>query len=370
MNRKTVTLAITMATIILIIAATSFAKPTANAASSTGWEKQDSGVTASLLDICFIDISNGWAVGGNGTIIHTSDGGTTWTHQNSGTNNDLLAVNFLDTMNGWTAGKEILLMTSDGGVTWWPKATDKSTGMTFRDVVFVNATFGLVIGGDSTGNASYIVTFDGGNNWVYRPLPNSRYVTDVDFIDGNNTWMVGLYDNTTGVYFNSTNAGMKWSGAFLDMPLMSVDFVDQLHGWIAGAVPSDVSANGRIYSTTNGGKTWSQYDAMVGITDLKFASYSRGWAVGYMGVILCTANGGTDWTEQNGGTMKNLYAISVVDVNNSWIAGAVGTVLHTADGGGPVVAEIPFILPVITGIVAIAFAMNRKRQKIDTCYIR
>jgi photosystem II stability/assembly factor-like uncharacterized protein len=39
----------------------------------------------SLYGVTFTDASHGWAVGGTGTILATSNGGATWTAQSSGT---------------------------------------------------------------------------------------------------------------------------------------------------------------------------------------------------------------------------------------------------------------------------------------------
>jgi len=39
--------------------------------------------------IYFADSNNGWAVGFEGTILHTSDGGVNWVQQTSGTGDDL-----------------------------------------------------------------------------------------------------------------------------------------------------------------------------------------------------------------------------------------------------------------------------------------
>jgi photosystem II stability/assembly factor-like uncharacterized protein len=36
---------------------------------------QDSGTTAGLWGVSFIDANTGWAVGANGTILHTKNGG-------------------------------------------------------------------------------------------------------------------------------------------------------------------------------------------------------------------------------------------------------------------------------------------------------
>ena len=64
----------------------------------------------------------GWAVGENGVILHTSDGGESWKDQTSGTEETLRSVAFADEKNGWAVGGDFgvgaILRTSDGGETW------------------------------------------------------------------------------------------------------------------------------------------------------------------------------------------------------------------------------------------------------------
>lgn len=43
--------------------------------------KQLSGITERLLDVSFIDSSNGVAVGYQGTILRTTNAGVTWVNQ-------------------------------------------------------------------------------------------------------------------------------------------------------------------------------------------------------------------------------------------------------------------------------------------------
>jgi photosystem II stability/assembly factor-like uncharacterized protein len=60
-----------------------------------------------------------WAVGTEGTILATEDGGSTWTPQASGTTAELRGILFLaDGVHGWVWGEDGLLATQDGGKTW------------------------------------------------------------------------------------------------------------------------------------------------------------------------------------------------------------------------------------------------------------
>ncbi len=59
-----------------------------------------------LHDVCFPDSMNGIAVGNQGTIIYTLDGGNSWDQQFYGTD-PLYAVCFINCNIGWIAGHKV-----------------------------------------------------------------------------------------------------------------------------------------------------------------------------------------------------------------------------------------------------------------------
>ena len=59
-----------------------------------------------------------WAVGRNGTIIHSSDNGNKWTNQQSNVDTTLFDVDFADTLHGLVSGNGCVLYTNNGGDTW------------------------------------------------------------------------------------------------------------------------------------------------------------------------------------------------------------------------------------------------------------
>ena len=70
-----------------------------------------------LLSVKFISSTAGWAVGQDGTILRTTNGGTTWIPQTSGTTEWLNSVHFTDNNTGWTVGDGgTILKTTNGGV--------------------------------------------------------------------------------------------------------------------------------------------------------------------------------------------------------------------------------------------------------------
>src|SRR6266511_6387327 len=61
---------------------------------------------ASLHAVQFADAKEGWAVGDEGVVWHTIDGGDTWERQTTGVRASLRSVYFLDPYRGWIAGRE------------------------------------------------------------------------------------------------------------------------------------------------------------------------------------------------------------------------------------------------------------------------
>jgi len=117
---------------------------------------------AALHAIHFVDPQEGWAVGDEGAIWHTINAGQTWERQPSGVVASLRSVWFLTPYMGWIVGREelpgepgcvsarsvgILLFTKDGGLTWRQTALNSFPGL--NCVRFVDHKTGF-IAGDAT----------------------------------------------------------------------------------------------------------------------------------------------------------------------------------------------------------------------------
>ena len=190
------------------------------------WISQHSGTTLDLLDIVFVDDSNGWAVGGSGyegseyaaldgnVILRTIDGGDTWQEQPSPGNATLYSVTFTDALHGWAAGEGgIVLSTADGGVTWARRRTGVQTELTA--VHFVDGTHGWV-GGP---RGSILRTADGGRTWAGMRLP-------------------------------------RWAA---NLRVLKPAFSDPLHGYAIFGSPNGWMQHGSgrsVAATDDGGRTW------------------------------------------------------------------------------------------------------------------
>ncbi len=250
------------------------------------WTAQTSGATIALTSVRFVDENNGWAVGENGTILHTGNSGTNWAAQTSGTTSTLQSVYFINASTGWAVGQ----------------------------------------------SGTILHTTNGGANWAAQTSGTTSYFNSVRFTDANNGWAVG----TGGTILHTTNGGTNWaaqtSGTMSS--LASVDFVNATTGWATGF-------GGTILHTTNGGANWSAQTSGVTsfLTSVRFVNANSGWAVGDSGTILHSTNGGTNWATQSSGTSKALSAIDFLDANNGWAVGQSGTILHTTNGGADWVTQ-------------------------------
>jgi hypothetical protein len=85
-------------------------------AAGKNWSRQSTKPTDALFAVHFrADGKTGWAVGWNGTIRTTIDGGDIWTAQDSGTNEDLYAAHFqADGRTGWAVGQSGTILRSVG----------------------------------------------------------------------------------------------------------------------------------------------------------------------------------------------------------------------------------------------------------------
>ena len=109
--------------------------------------------------------NNGTAVGSDGLILRTTDGGTNWIPQTSGTTNFLNDVSFTDANNGTAVGDNgTILRTTNGGTNWAPQTSNTTNNL--NGVSFTDANTGTVVGSNST----ILRTTDGGNIGSLRPI--------------------------------------------------------------------------------------------------------------------------------------------------------------------------------------------------------
>ncbi len=235
---------------------------------------------------------------------------------------DIWGVSFGDANHGWAVGGQGLLMrTSDGGHNWVSQNSGAPAAY-LEGVCFTSSTTGTFVGSGGLIRR----TTNGGTTWTTQTSGTTQTLYSVFFIDANNGWIVG----SGGTLLRTTNGGATWTPTVsgVDNSLFRVHFADATTGWTVGT-------SGVILKSTNGGATWTPQTSGVSVNLLgvRFASATTGWVVGQKGVILKTTDGGATWKKQRAGTTQVLWDVRCANENLVFIAGNGGSLLKTLDGG-------------------------------------
>jgi photosystem II stability/assembly factor-like uncharacterized protein len=202
-----------------------------------------------------------WAVGTEGTILRTDDGGKTWTQQTSGTNSSLFKVAVVNSRIAWIVGNQldngygVILHTTNGGRTWKRQGTSKMLkdrdGLT---VTAVNAQTAWVVGQ----GLFAAKTTDGGESWEIQMEPGMWDNNDVCGVTPNTAWIATDYNNV----YRTTDGGTTWDRLDLNgqVPgsyyLLGVSAWGSDTAWVIGSQSDTRDPGGIILHTTDGGATW------------------------------------------------------------------------------------------------------------------
>jgi photosystem II stability/assembly factor-like uncharacterized protein len=267
-----------------------------------------------IHDVAFPSAKIGYAVGEEGQVWKTINGGTTWTQQNlSNASSDyfygvaaitvkrVIISGFFDGSGG---AYGVFRWTENGGETW---SSDMSTGPEWlQQVRFVKKLNGLILtlgpsGGDSGTNAEYAT--DGGatlSDWS-----SSVANPDGGWFGPQFSFLNNLHARASGINFcTSLTGGSEWScGPSVDSVFDGpVFFLNDKFGVVGGG---EISPNveGWLHVTTNGGTTWSArtLDGPWPIRSIVFLSNKIGWAGGGnvytdVGGMYFSTDGGNTWS--------------------------------------------------------------------------
>lgn len=305
----------------------------------------------------FVNEVDLWLVGGNGVdpsafagmVFHSQDRGETWNAVNRGFATSIVDLKFVDLNLGWALGAQndtlgqsyaVLLNTIDGGK-HWQLQTNFPTGRPLALHVFdaqqsVIATT-LNTGDPSTSLMSVYRTSNGGISWERSDLSGHEF-QDIYFLDPLHGWAGG----TQGLLLWTDDGARSWHPAELlmdDRSLLDVQrirFMNSREGWVSAWNGREYPFYGVFLTTKDGGRTWQQIwrEEERIIADFTFIDSLQGWATGNQNTILLTFDGGRHWEKLEPGLPEHWFIrIVFVDRVHGWALSNYGRVIYTTDGG-------------------------------------
>jgi photosystem II stability/assembly factor-like uncharacterized protein len=293
------------------------------------WEWQYSTTTEDLNDVHFINHDKGLAVGNNGIIINTTDGGKTWYQRDSRVNQKLRKIQYLNEDLGWVVGDQVMLFTEDGGLSWskysqtfildiyclffiderngWVCGSDNIILKTdnggasweaipsrvgnFDDIFFLNEQLGWFHSRDDAGHI--YMTEDGGQTLISMSRSRKSFKSFF-FIDSKRGWacggLVGKFNNLFGWLDISTDSGDNWAWQYENELMHSLHFFDEYHGIALGQKNRDPTSDKTYEVFLKTGYSWASSEP--GGNAFHFVDKNTGWIVGYRGKIYKTTTSG------------------------------------------------------------------------------
>jgi photosystem II stability/assembly factor-like uncharacterized protein len=275
------------------------------------WQLQTSGVSCRLSSVYFRDENLGWAVGGFtqpyshagvGVVLLTRDGGKTWQNLPRLVLPPLRRVGFFDNQHGWAVGCRSAMypsgafVTDDAGRGWRPLAGSNEAGWLGGE--FLNMSTGAVVGG----NGTFALVRNGEITAQSIEGAGLRSLAQLQLADARRGWLIG----DGGLVMTTADRGAAWQPPQTELPPAAKCFdfaaiaVRGERCWIAG------SPGSRVFFSGDAGQTWSAFSTgfSTPIRSMAFASDTQGWAVGDLGAILATNDGGQTWQRQRSGGVR------------------------------------------------------------------
>ncbi len=290
------------------------------------WEVIQLPTEVTLFDIGFTDdLDHGWIVGGDTTILETTDGGETWQPKSIDLEEKarLTSVSF-NGNEGWIVGQpSLLLHTDDGGESWSQIPLNSKLPGAPNTIVALGPNSAEM----TTDVGAIYRTQDGGYNWraqvedavgVVRNISRSadgKYIAVSAKGNFYSTWAPGEKSWTPHNRQNSRR-------------LENMGFGDDGGLWL-------LARGGQLrFSDPENQEEWGEaitpeYATSWGLLDLAYRTPDEIWVSGGSGNLLRSTDGGQTWEKDRDveNVPENFYNIVFINSETGFILGQRGTML-------------------------------------------
>jgi photosystem II stability/assembly factor-like uncharacterized protein len=273
-----------------------------------------------------------FAVGNDGAMCVSDDGGQSWGNLSSPTDESLRAIAFSDADHGWVVGDDgVILRSRDGGAIWSPAT--KASAPTLRSVAVSADGFGICAVG--TDNAIW-TSSDRGATWVPGTAGTGRELVSVQFV-GRDGRACALGENQV---LTSPDRGASWSPVVIEDATFLYDMAfsdDAQHGWCVGA-------EGLVRHSSNGGESWEAPPRALteeSVTSVcTIGDGAQAWMGTLGGEVFATVDEGRSWTLLARATSAPVSSMAFTPEGQlGWLVGANGVLRRTDDSGVTWVAQ-------------------------------
>ena len=280
------------------------------------WLQAQVPVSSDLTAVYFPSPKLGWAVGHDGVVLATTDGGATWTKQLDGRAvNDLILADVKAKLAAQPDSVELQALATEA-----ERSKEVGPDKPFLDVWFENDTTGYVVGAYNL----LLKTSDGGRTWQswFDRTHNPRFMSFYSIRPAAGELYLAGEAGTVQRFDRATER-------FVSVP---VDYAGSLFGIAdAGSAVIVYGLRGNAFRSTDAGASWTKLDTMLPASIVGSAS------IGNLAIVLADQGGRVALSNDGGVTFSLLPLQRSVPLTSIADAGA-GRLAVTGPFGVMVVA--------------------------------
>lgn len=263
------------------------------------------------------------AVGDRGHVLLSADQGRTWTQSPTPTRALLTGVSFPDPQHGWAVGHDgVILATDDGGLTWARQDDGQDFATVYLDVHFLDLRRGIAVGA----YGKFVVTTDGGKSWTAaKPAPDEVHYNRLAAGPDDCLYLTG----EGGLLLVSRDGGKDWTKADLPYDGSLFGVLHLGHGRVVA-----YGLRGHILRSEDNGTTWTEEANTVPVLLMGGTRFAAG-------PVVLAGQGGNFFISRDGGLSFTHWKPADFGTNIAGVIDAGDGTLLTVGEAGAVRVTLP-----------------------------